>query len=77
MPNDPLRRQTPFSTILDDMEPRETPVPAATPRADVATDADRAEVRAEFRRKLSEARERMSPEKWAELRRTFGRDVAA
>jgi hypothetical protein len=31
----------------------------------------------DFRRKLAEARERMTPEKWAELRRTFGRDAAA
>jgi len=59
------------------MEPREKPSGPARASVDSPTDADRAEARAEFRRKLSEARERMTPEKWAEVRRTFGRDTAA
>ena len=54
------------------MEQRGEPVTYET-----ATPEQLAEARENFRRKLAEARERMTAEKWAELRRMFGRDAAA
>jgi hypothetical protein len=37
-----------------------------------ATDEERREARARFRQKLAAAEARMTPEKWAELRRKLG-----
>jgi hypothetical protein len=42
-----------------------------------ATDEERAEARARFRRKLAEAEERMTPEKRAEVRAALGLDASA
>jgi hypothetical protein len=42
-----------------------------------ATDEERADARARFRRKLAEAEERMTPEKRAEVRAAFGLDASA
>jgi hypothetical protein len=42
-----------------------------------ATDDERREVRARFRRKLAAAEARMTPEKWDELRRMLGLPASA
>lgn len=54
------------------MEQREEPVTMTT-----ATDEERADARARFRRKLAEAEARMTPEKRAKVRTAFGLDTDA
>jgi hypothetical protein len=54
------------------MEQREQPVVPST-----ATDEERAEARARFRRKLAEAEARMTPEKRAKARAVLGLDASA
>jgi hypothetical protein len=51
---------------------RETPVSPV-----VATDEERAEARARFRRKLAEAEAQMTPEKRAAVRAALGMDSSA
>jgi hypothetical protein len=53
------------------MEQREEPV------VSTATDEERAQARARFRRKLAEAEARMTPEKRAEVRAALGLDAPA
>lgn len=53
-------------------EDRERPASVVT-----ATDEERAEARARFRRKLAEAEARMTPEKRAAVRAAFGLDQSA
>jgi hypothetical protein len=52
------------------MEQRQEP-------ATTATDEERAEARAQFRRKLAAAEARMTPEKRAEVRAALGLDTRA
>ena len=54
------------------MEQQEDPVAVTT-----ATDEERAEARARFRRKLAEAEARMTPEKRATVRAALGLDASA
>ena len=57
---------------LGRMEQREEQAAVST-----ATDEERAEARARFRRKLADAEERMTPEKRAEVRAALGLDASA
>lgn len=57
---------------LGAMEQREEPVAMAE-----ATDEERAQARAEFRRKLAEAESRMTPEKRDKVRAALGLDTRA
>jgi hypothetical protein len=54
------------------MEQREEPAVEST-----ATEEERAQARARFRRKLAEAQARMTPEKRAEVRAALGLDAPA
>jgi hypothetical protein len=54
------------------MEQQEEPTVAST-----ATEDERAQARARFRRKLAEAEARMTPEKRAEVRAALGLDARA
>ena len=56
----------------ESMEQREEPVTMTE-----ATDEERAQARAEFRRKLAEAEARMTPEKRDQIRAAFGLDTRA
>jgi hypothetical protein len=60
------------SGSLKVMEQREEPAVVGT-----ATEEERAQARARFRRKLAEAEARMTPEKRAEVRAALGLDAPA